>query len=127
MQIHAIHHVSLLVRETDRALIFYREVLGLKPDTQRPELGFPGAWLQVNESQQIHLLELDDPYRDAVQPEHGGRDRHAAFSISGLDELADRLDRAGVLYRKSSSGRQALFCRDPDGNTLEFIEASSAP
>ena len=32
------------------------------------------------------------------------------------------LDSAGVDYSMSRSGRRALFCRDPDGNGLEFIE-----
>jgi glyoxylase I family protein len=122
MQIHSIHHVSLLVADTRRALDFYVGVLGLERDKQRPNLGFPGAWLQVNTDQQIHLLELDNPYAGANLPEHGGRDRHAAFSITGLDELAGRLGQAGIPFRMSSSGRQALFCRDPDGNTLEFID-----
>ena len=122
MQIHSIHHVSLLVADTGRALNFYEGVLGLERDEQRPDLGFPGAWLQVNATQQIHLLEVDNPYAGINLPEHGGRDRHVAFSITGLDELADRLDEAGISFRMSSSGRQALFCRDPDGNTLEFID-----
>jgi hypothetical protein len=29
---------------------------------------------------------------------------------------------AGVSYTASKSGRAALFCRDPDANTLEFVE-----
>lgn len=28
----------------------------------------------------------------------------------------------GIPYTRSRSGRTALFCRDPDGNALEFIE-----
>jgi glyoxylase I family protein len=58
-----------------------------------------------------------------VLPVHGGRDRHTAFTVTELDELSHRLDSAGVSFRLSSSGRKALFCRDPDGNTLEFIQA----
>lgn len=126
MQIQAIHHVSLIVSDTSRALKFYCGVLGLT-QADRPDLGFPGAWLQVGEGQQIHLLELDNPYFQAELPEHGGRDRHAAFSVTGLSTLAERLVADGVAYRMSSSGRKALFCRDPDGNTLEFIESHPGP
>ena len=32
-----------------------------------------------------------------------------------------RLDTAGVAYTASLSGRAALFCRDPDANTFEFV------
>ena len=126
MQIQSIHHVSLIVNDTNRALKFYCDVLGL-PQAERPDLGFPGAWLQVGEVQQIHLLELENPYAQVELPEHGGRDRHAAFSITELDALAERLAADGVAYRMSSSGRKALFCRDPDGNTLEFIESRPGP
>jgi len=123
MKFIAIHHVSLIVKDTDRAVAFYEGVLGLPVCTDRPDLGFPGAWLQVAENQQIHLLEVPNPYEDVELPAHGGRDRHAAFRIQGIDELAARLEQAGLAFTRSRSGRKALFCRDPDGNTLEFIEA----
>ena len=126
MQIQAIHHVSLIVNDTNRALKFYCGVLGLL-QADRPDLGFPGAWLKVGEVQQIHLLEVENPYAQVQLPDHGGRDRHAAFSITGLAALAECLAANGIAYRMSSSGRKALFCRDPDGNTLEFIESRPGP
>ena len=52
---------------------------------------------------------------------HGGRDRHAAFKVEGMADLISRLDRAGISYASSKAGRDALFCRDPDQNALEFI------
>ena len=58
MTVLAIHHVSLLVTDTARALKFYHELLGL-PIAERPELGFPGAWLDVAGGQ-IHLLEIPE-------------------------------------------------------------------
>ncbi len=118
-------HASLLVADTARSLAFYCDVLGFEPDTGRPELGYPGAWLQVG-TQQVHLLELPNPDAVADRPAHGGRDRHIAFAVSGLDELAVSLERHGIAFTRSRSGRQALFCRDPDGNALEFIEAGPA-
>jgi len=35
----------------------------------------------------------------------------------------DALKKAGIVYTMSISGRRALFCRDPDGNAIEIIEA----
>ncbi|ESQ16874.1 MAG: hypothetical protein N838_25045 [Thiohalocapsa sp. PB-PSB1] len=117
------HHVSLIVNDTGRALAFYQDLLGLAVDPERPDLGFGGAWLQVG-AQQIHLLELPNPDPSSGRPEHGGRDRHVALSVSDLDKLAQQLDSAGVECRFSRSGRRALFCRDPDGNALELVETS---
>lgn len=118
-------HVSVLVRNTDKALEFYSGVLGLKKDPGRPELAYGGAFLDLGDGKQIHLIELPsvDPYDG--RPEHGGRDRHTALRVHDLDEVIRRLDTAGITYTLSSSGRRALFCRDYDANALEFIETQN--
>ena len=121
MNIVAINHVSLLVADTARALDFYQGLLGLDIDASRPELDFPGAWLIVGAGQ-IHLLELPDTNRQAVLPEHGGRDRHVAMNVIDLDAVVAVLESAGISYTLSRSGRRALFCRDPDGNAIELVE-----
>jgi glyoxylase I family protein len=114
-----IHHVSILISDTKRSLGFYQDVLGMA-QAPRPDLGFPGAWLQVGE-QQIHLLELSNPDLVTGRPEHGGRDRHLALRVADLDALSEKLERAGIAFTRSRSGRAALFCRDPDGNAVELI------
>lgn len=119
-EILGIHHASLLVADTERALAFYRDLLGLTVIVERPELGFPGAWLRVGD-QQIHLLELPNPDPAKGRPEHGGRDRHLALIVQDLEGLARRMEEAGLAYSRSRSGRAALFCRDPDANALEFF------
>lgn len=115
-----IHHASLIVSDTERAKAFYCGVLGLK-QTERPDLGFPGLWLQLNE-QQLHLLELPNPDPTTGRPEHGGRDRHVALTVGQLDAVKDLLVQHGITFTLSKSGRRALFFRDPDGNAIEVIE-----
>lgn len=115
-----IHHASVLVSDTRRALAFYRDVLEM-PLVQRPDLDYPGAWLEVG-SQQIHLIELPPTRLGPDTTLHGGRDHHVALSVRDLDVLMEKLDSNRVAYARSRSGRRALFCRDPDGNALEFIE-----
>jgi glyoxylase I family protein len=115
-----LHHVSLLVADTRRALDFYCGLLGLEIATDRPDLGFPGAWINLGGGQ-IHLLELPNPDPVTDRPEHGGRDRHTALRVDDFEQTRQRLDQAGIAYTLSRSGRQALFCRDPDGNAIELI------
>lgn len=122
IRIDAILHASVLVSDTERALAFYAGVLGLPVDPDRPDLGFPGAWLNIGKGQQIHLLELPTPDPTTGRPGHGGRDRHVALRIDDLESLRIALEQAGVEFTPSRSGRRALFCRDPDGNALEFVE-----
>lgn len=117
----AIHHVSVIVGDTQQALEFYQQVLGLVVDDSRPDLGYPGAWLTIGD-QQLHLLELPNPDPVNDRPPHGGRDRHLAVSVRSLDALIADLEQHGIDYTLSCSGRRALFCRDPDGNALECIE-----
>ena len=119
----ALHHVSVIVEDTSRALDFYHRVLGLEIDHSRPDLGYPGAWLRVGDAQ-IHLLELPNPDPVSKRPEHGGRDRHIALAVSDLPALLQRLEQAGIACTTSKSGRQAAFCRDADGNAVELIQAA---
>jgi glyoxylase I family protein len=119
----AIHHVSMIVEDTGRAVDFYCNVLGLEQSKLRPEMAFPGAWLNVG-TMEIHLLELPNPDPVIGRPEHGGRDRHLAMQVSDLSQTETALKKAEVKYTLSKSGRRALFCRDPDGNALELVEAT---
>jgi glyoxylase I family protein len=120
MNIFSLHHASLIVASTELSLVFYCDILGLQ-QVDRPDLGFPGAWLQLGD-QQIHLLELENPDPITGRPEHGGRDRHIALNALALAPVQDALNKAGIVYTMSKSGRRALFCRDPDGNAVEIIE-----
>ena len=121
MEISQILHSSVIVQDTEIALQFYRGVLGLTLDESRPDLGYPGAWLNVG-SQQIHLLQLPNPDPTTGRPRHGGRDRHVALAVNDIAALQEKLEQAGLEFTRSKSGRKALFTRDPDGNALEFVE-----
>ncbi len=117
-----LHHVSLVVADTARALRFWRDLVGLEVLPDRPDLGYPGAWLDLGGGQQLHLLEVPNPDPATGRPAHVGRDRHLALAVEDLDAWAARLEAAGVAFTRSRSGRRALFCRDPDGNGLELVE-----
>ncbi len=117
----SIDHCSLIVDNTDKALEFYTGILALECDQSRPDLGYPGAWLQVGQ-EQIHLLEVANPDSMSNRPEHGGRDHHIALQVTDLNTAIQRLEAAGINYSKSRSGRRALFCRDYDGNAIELVE-----
>ncbi|MCW8957289.1 MAG: VOC family protein [Gammaproteobacteria bacterium] len=121
MTVLSIHHVSVLVADTAKALDFYCGLLGLEQDLGRPELGFPGAWVKIGD-QQIHILELDNPDPTEGRPIHGGRDRHLAVLVDDLAGIEQGLETRQIPFSRSKSGRKAIFCRDPDGNAVELIE-----
>jgi glyoxylase I family protein len=119
--ISGILHTTFLTTDLTKSRAFYEGVLGLRPDSSRPIMSYDGVWYDVADKQQIHLMLLPNPEAGLQRPSHGGRDRHVALAVDGLAILVERLEQAGIAYTLSSSGRRALFCRDPDGNALEFI------
>ena len=116
-----LHHGSLIVKDLPRSINFYCHIIGLKQNFHRPQMSFDGAWLDVGE-QQIHLLNLPETERKLNPPEHAGRDRHLAIHVTQIETIKSNLEADQIPFTMSRSGRQALFCRDPDGNGLEFIK-----
>jgi glyoxylase I family protein len=114
-------HTTFLTTDLTQSRAFYEGVLGLRPNPDRPTMSFEGVWYDVANKQQIHLMALPNPEAGLERPTHGGRDRHVALAVSDIAKLIMRLDQAEVVYTLSQSGRRAVFCRDPDGNALEFI------
>ncbi|KAF8006028.1 hypothetical protein BT93_K0346 [Corymbia citriodora subsp. variegata] len=119
----SIHHVGILCENLERSLDYYQNLLGLEINEARPhdKLPYRGAWLWVG-SEMIHLMELPNPDPLTGRPEHGGRDRHTCISIKDVSKLKAVLDKAGIPYTLSKSGRPAIFTRDPDANALEFVQ-----
>jgi len=105
--------VALPVSSVDKSLEFYGGVLGLEK-TERPDFGFPGAWLVVG-GQQVHLMELGPVQPDSRQ--------HFAIEVSDAEAIADELEGRGVTVRRSfglpTAGKQ-VFINDPDGHQIEF-------
>lgn len=121
--INSIAHASFLVSDVERSLKFYCDVLQMHLNTTRPNFAFEGAWIDIGDSgQQIHLMKLPNPDSIESRPDHGGRDKHIALVVEDISELEKRLVAADVEFSRSKSGRAAFFCRDPDGNALEFAE-----
>jgi catechol-2,3-dioxygenase len=122
MPVQRLNHAVLYVRDVDRSVAFYREVLGF-----RPVMEIPGraAFLQAEGSTNDHDLGLFALGDRAGASEAGRRTvglYHLAWEVDTLAELSriqDALLRAGALSGASDHGTtKALYAHDPDG--LEF-------
>ena len=113
MYLDGIHHVSINVKDVAAAENFYVDVLGME-SLDRPDFGFPGAWLRAGE-QEVHLMQMDSgpPLKE----------QHFAFKVADLDALRERLGQAGLQCSEPREipgiCRQA-FTHDPSGNLVEF-------
>jgi catechol 2,3-dioxygenase-like lactoylglutathione lyase family enzyme len=112
MAIERLHHAAFTVTDMDAAVAFYA-LLGFAP-IERPDFGFPGAWLEAGQAQ-VHLLESAD------QPPSPGT--HVALKVDDLDAVVADLEAKGVrasrLPHVPGAGRQA-FVSDPSGNQIEL-------
>jgi len=111
----AVHHVSIMVPDVEKALRFYTEVLGLEQRADRPELGIGGAWLDAG-GQQLHLVEGEAP---------PGLGQHFALLIDDLDATVAELRGRGLEVSDPRPIGRSLqsFVSDPSGNLVELHQA----
>jgi catechol 2,3-dioxygenase-like lactoylglutathione lyase family enzyme len=121
-------HIVLRVRDKQRMLGFYCDVLGLSVDRDRPELGLTHVRAGP---QMIDLVTLDGPLGklggEGPGPEGRNLD-HFALQVRPFDETAIRAHLAahgvevvdaGQRYGADGDG-YSLYVRDPEGNTVEL-------
>ncbi|KAG6555897.1 hypothetical protein Mapa_002539 [Marchantia paleacea] len=121
-QFTGLNHVAFCCENLEKSLDFYCGLLGLTTSPDRPELPYRGAWLLLG-AEGIHIMEVPNPDPVHGRPGHGGFDRHACLNCKNVEGLRQTLEKAGIPYQLSMV--PSIFCRDPDGNGLEFIEISS--
>jgi catechol 2,3-dioxygenase len=117
-----IGHVHLKVADLDRALVFYRDVLGFEV-TQR--IGTSAAFLSAGGyHHHIGLNTWESQRGSAPDPGTTGL-YHLAIVYPTRAELADALRRliSARIWLEGTADHgvsQALYLRDPDGNGVEL-------
>jgi catechol 2,3-dioxygenase len=126
MRLQSLGHVVLKVRDLNRSVPFYRDVLGLK------EVGKEGGKMVffsfVDNHHDVALLETD---QEAVRTEENSSGlHHVAFkvgdSLGELREAKDWLIKKGVEPHQTLDHivTQSVYFHDPDGNQVEvFVES----
>lgn len=111
-------HVALQVSELNAAEHFYSNVIGLQKVERN--LTFPGTWYQIGDFQ-LHLI-VSDWAKHPTREDKWGRHPHVTFAIPELASVKQSLIEQDIPFQMSSSGRAALFVKDPDGNVVELLE-----
>ena len=130
MRAHYLGHVVFYVKDLERSLSFYRDLLGFK------EVGriFNGAAAALSSGRTHHELLLIQ-VGDAPGPTQGHRRGlyHIGIKVGdSLDELRaakKELEQAAVTIDGMSDHTvsQSLYLRDPDGNEIElYVDADES-
>ena len=128
IRIREIDHVVLRVVELDRALAFYRDVLGCAIERREDDIGL--VQLRAGRSL-IDLVPVDGVLGRAGGAAAGPQGRnvdHFCLRVEPFDEPAIRahlrahdIDAGAVAQRYGAEGEgPSLYIRDPDGNVVEL-------
>ena len=143
-QIRSVDHTGITVSNLERALVFWRDVLGFEL-SHRPHqsgalpseiTGVPGAEISIavlkGYGHKIELLEyLAPPARQHFRPRPCDVGSvHVAFVVDDLDAILDAIAASGwkaggrpqTLAAGPNAGKRVVYVRDPDGTTIEFMQ-----
>jgi catechol-2,3-dioxygenase len=119
-----LNHMVLYVRDAQRAMRFYRDVLGFDIVEMPAE---QAVFMRANGSDNHHDLGLFGIGPEAPLPMQGRQVGlyHAAWEVVTIQDLAkarDALLEAGSLVGESDHGNSlSLYAKDPDSNEFEVF------
>lgn len=141
------NHVAMSVSDMERALGFYRDLLGMEVMVRRP-FGYEGSYeyekhrvmmnlkgaqgtvvLLRRGEMSIELFQFDDPKPRPAEPNRPVCDHgitHFCLQVTDIHSEYERFKAAGVIFHcppLDFPGKAlATYGRDPDGNVFELIE-----
>jgi len=138
----SLRHVGIVVKDIDKALYFYCNLLGLKVVKKTNETGnfidticgfknisVTTVKLATDDASMIELLYFTAPKLDqAVAKKLNCLGfSHISFTVKDIAQEYDRLTKAGVKFNSlpqvSCDGlAKVVFCQDSEGNFVELVE-----
>lgn len=146
-----IHHIAISVKDMERSLAFYRDLLGMEvlsdqswegsPESNpKPEkilnLKNPAARQAMLKCGNCHieLFEFKHPEPAPMaqdRPVHDHGYTHFSLDVKDVDAEYERLLKAGVTFHcepiNLGPNCRTTYGRDPDGNVIEFQELFESP
>ena len=136
-----IRHTGIIVTDMDRALTFYRDLLGLKVvlDAQQDNefasalTAYPGkrriVMLEAPDGNKIELFQFYDHPRPAPEKVEMGTIgcSHVCFMVEDMDAVYEEFEAKGVQFNcepliSPDGYGKVTYCHDWDGTIIELVE-----
>ena len=114
-------HIALRVRDLERSVQFYRDVMGLKLRAQHPTVAFLG--IRADASHEVALFQLSSADAPGPEQERVGM-YHMAWEMPSFEALQvfhQRLKANDIRITGYSPRQMNVMFLDPDGNEIEAI------
>lgn len=143
LPVSGIDHVGITVRELERSLAFYRDLLGLRVieisgDQDVGEIvGIPGARVKIadldaGDGRVLELIEyVAGRGDDVLQRPNAAGCPHMALGVHDISQVLRRLAKAGhhadgelttITGAIAFEGATVVYLRDPDGAIIELVQ-----
>ncbi len=125
IQVRDLNHVNITTRDTDRAVKFYTQVLGLK-EGPNPAFASRLRWMYQGDQPLVHISEAAEDWTGGGEAAF----QHIAFRITNHDTAKQRIEELGIEHRVNIMDDfpiRQIFFDDPDGVTVELIEVGGPP
>lgn len=124
--IHGLFHIAIKTSDLEATRRFWCDIIGLR-DMQRPDFGYPGAWLACPQPGGLGIIHVyaGGPAlgTDGKAPSGTAAIDHISLSCSGFRDYIARFKAAGLDWREflvPGTTLWQLFVYDPSGVQLEL-------
>ena len=122
-------HTMLRVKDLDKSLNFYTELLGMKLLRKRdyPTCKFTLAFVGYGDETDSTVVELTHNWEQAEPYQLGSAFGHLAIGVPDVYKTCEKLAASGVKIPRPAGpmahgGSVIAFIEDPDGYRIELVE-----
>ena len=129
-----VRHFGIVVSDIDKALWFYKDLIGLEVSKDLQESGPYIDNFSALKDVNVRTVKMTSPNGGMVEllyydshPEGPTGCSHVAFTVQNLDKVYKEFSEHGIHFNSppqlSPDGyAKVTFCRDPDGSLVELVE-----
>jgi lactoylglutathione lyase len=129
MAVKKIEHVGVMVKNIEKSIDFYRDVIGMQLDgtLDHNDEKIKLAFLSFPDAKETQL-ELIEGYNDQLPEE--GKVHHIAFTVDNIEIEAERLRELNVKWIDEkittlANGIRYIFFYGPDNEWIEFFQPAN--